>query len=199
MLRGYAGRGQTTLEVRERHVWPLVFGGVIGAVLVSAGVMAASDLGLGAVFILLIGCAMLWYAGYGATRCRHVALTLGPDGILFAGARHPLRWETMTDFSFQEGNGLLTVTVRLQGGSLPPSPEVLGRRARYLAKGNIARFTLWGIKGISSRDFATRLHEGWLGALARAELKAMGAALEETPGQILEQVAARTPEPVASA
>ena len=102
------------------------------------------------------------------------ALVLMPEGVMLFKAQEVLPWSAVDDFNFSENNQMLTVTMPLEAGVVPPTMGVGRRRGQFVKKKQRLVIMLKGVKTMKNEAFAELMVNYWRAYHARQELARMG-------------------------
>ena len=124
--------------------------------------------------LLAAGLACAYFAFLFSRDGKEPALVLAPEGMQLFKAQELLPWSAIDDFQFAQANHILTITLPLEQGVVPPALGVGRRRGQYVKKKHRMVLALKGVKKMKNDAFAELMVGYWRAYHARRELQRMG-------------------------
>ncbi len=176
-LKEIAALGADKKVIYERAILMVVLFGFLMVVIAVVGVtvMVMKNpqvlVGLG---LLAAAAACAWVAHIFWRDSKEPALVLMPEGVLLFKAQELLPWSAVEGFNFSENNQMLTVSMPLEAGVVPPAMGVGRRRGQFVKKKQRLVVMLKGVKTMKNKAFAELMVNYWRAYHARQELARMG-------------------------
>ncbi len=176
-LREIAALGADRKEIYERAMLMTMLFGFLMVVFAVVGVALIVMknpqvlVGLG---LLATAAVCAWAVRLFWRDSKEPALVLMPEGVMLFKAQEVLPWSAVDDFNFSENNQMLTVTMPLEAGVVPPTMGVGRRRGQFVKKKQRLVIMLKGVKTMKNEAFAELMVNYWRAYHARQELARMG-------------------------
>ena len=176
-LKEIAALGADRKVIYERAILMVVLFGFLMVVIAVVGVtvMVMKNpqvlVGLG---LLATSAVCAWIARIFWRDSKEPALVLMPEGVMLFKAQELLPWSAVADFNFSENNQMLTVSMPLETGVVPPAMGVGRRRGQFVKKKQRLVLMLKGVKSMKNEAFADLMVNYWRAYHARQELARMG-------------------------